>query len=58
MAPATPSATRTARAGVRLWVNGEEVNGGTSCSPATGYLALEAEGALMEYRNMRLRELP
>jgi hypothetical protein len=43
---------------VRLWVNGEEVNGGTRCSPATGYLALEAEGALMEYRNMRIRELP
>ncbi|RKY18117.1 MAG: DUF1080 domain-containing protein [Planctomycetota bacterium] len=43
---------------VRLWVNGEEVNGGTDCSPSTGYLALEAEGALMEYRNLRLRELP
>jgi hypothetical protein len=43
---------------VRLWVNGIEVNGGTRCSPATGYLALEAEGALMEYRNVRLRELP
>jgi len=43
---------------VRLWVNGLEVNGGADCSPATGYLALEAEGALVEYRNMRLRELP
>ena len=43
---------------VRLWVNGEEVNGGRECSPATGYLALEAEGALVEFRNLRLRELP
>jgi hypothetical protein len=43
---------------VRLWVNGEEVNGGTQCTPATGYLALEAEGARVEFRDMRLRELP
>lgn len=43
---------------VRLWVNGEEVNGGTACSPAEGYLALEAEGAPVEFRNLRLRELP
>ena len=43
---------------VRLWVNGEEVNGGTKCSPSTGYLALEAEGALVEFRNVRIRELP
>lgn len=43
---------------VRLWVNGEEVNGGTQCQPATGYVALEAEGAQVEFRNLRLRELP
>ena len=43
---------------MRLWVNGEEVNGGTRCAPAAGYLALEAEGSLVEYRNLRLRELP
>lgn len=43
---------------VRLWVNGQEVNGGNQCSPATGYLALEAEGSLVEYRNLRVRELP
>ena len=43
---------------VRLWVNGEEVNGGRDCSPATGYLALESEGAPVQFRNMRLRELP
>ncbi|HEX6883900.1 MAG TPA: DUF1080 domain-containing protein [Planctomycetota bacterium] len=49
---------RAVNAEVRLWVNGEEVNGGTRCQPATGYLALEAEGARVEYRNLRLRELP
>ncbi|QDU66356.1 3-keto-disaccharide hydrolase [Engelhardtia mirabilis] len=43
---------------VRLWVGGEEVNGGSQCSPSEGYLALEAEGARVEYRNLRLRELP
>jgi len=43
---------------VRLWVNGEEVNGGNECSPATGYLALEAEGAKVEFRNLRIRPLP
>jgi hypothetical protein len=43
---------------VRLWVNGSEVSGGSACSPATGHLALEAEGALVEFRNLRLRRLP
>jgi len=43
---------------VRLWVNGVEVTGGRGCVPATGYLALEAEGAPVEFRNLRLRELP
>lgn len=43
---------------VRLWVNGEEVSGGTGCEPATGYLALESEGSPIEFRNLRLRELP
>src|SRR5262245_13563740 len=43
---------------VRLWVNGEEVSGGTDCRPATGYLCLESEGAPVEFRELRLRELP
>ncbi len=43
---------------VRLWVNGEEVNGGKDCQPGEGYLALEAEGAPVEFRNLRIRELP
>jgi hypothetical protein len=43
---------------VRLWVNGEEVSGGRDCEPAQGYLCLESEGAPVEFRNLRLRELP
>ena len=43
---------------VRLWVNGEEVSGGTGCWPATGHLCLESEGSPIEFRNIRLRELP
>lgn len=43
---------------VRLWVNGEEVSGGTECDPAEGYLCLESEGAPIEFRNLRIRELP
>ncbi len=43
---------------VRLWVNGEEVSGGTKCDPATGYLCLESEGSPVEFRNLRIRELP
>jgi hypothetical protein len=43
---------------VRLWVNGEEVSGGTNCKPASGYLCLESEGAPIDFRNLRLRLLP
>ena len=43
---------------IRLWVNGEEVSGGNSAEPRTGYLCLESEGAPVEFRNIRLRELP
>jgi len=43
---------------VRLWVNGEEVSGGTDCEPRTGYLCLESEGAPVEFKNLRIRELP
>lgn len=43
---------------VRLWVNGEEVAGGTACEPRTGYLCLESEGSPVEFRRLRLREIP
>ena len=43
---------------VRLWVNGAEVSGGTDCQPSTGYICLESEGSPVEFRNLRIRELP
>ena len=43
---------------VRLWVNGEEVSGGTDCNPAFGYICLESEGSPVEFRSLRIRELP
>ncbi len=43
---------------VRLWVNGGEVSGGTGCEPRAGYLCLESEGAPVDFRNLRIRELP
>lgn len=43
---------------VRLWVNGEEVSGGTDIEPRKGPLALESEGAPVEFRNLRIRPLP
>lgn len=43
---------------IRLWVNGEEVSGGTGCQPASGYLCLESEGSPIEFRQIRIRELP
>jgi hypothetical protein len=43
---------------VRLWVNGEETSGGRDCEPRTGYLCLESEGSPVEFRDIRIRELP
>ena len=43
---------------VRLWVNGTEVSGGSGCDPSSGYLCLESEGSPIEFRQIRIRELP
>jgi hypothetical protein len=43
---------------VRLWVNGEEVSGGTGCDPASGFICLESEGSPIQFRKLRVRELP
>ena len=43
---------------IRLWVNGEEVSGGNGCDPRSGYLCLESEGSPIEFRHLRIRELP
>jgi hypothetical protein len=43
---------------IRLWVNGEEVSGGNGAEPRMGYLCLESEGSPIEFKNIRIRELP
>ncbi|MBI3880100.1 MAG: DUF1080 domain-containing protein [Verrucomicrobia bacterium] len=43
---------------LRLHVNGHEVSGGDECNYRKGYLALESEGAAVEFRNLRIKELP
>lgn len=40
---------------VRLWVNGEEVSGGSDAEPRSGYLCLESEGSPIEFRNLRIK---
>ena len=43
---------------LRLHVNGREVSGGEHCNYRKGYLALESEGGPVEFRNLRIKELP
>ncbi len=43
---------------IRLWVNGEEVSGGNNAEPRMGYLCLESEGSPIDFKNIRIRELP
>jgi len=43
---------------IQLSVNGKEVSGGKDCNYRKGYLALESEGAPVEFRNLRIKELP
>jgi len=49
---------RAINAEVRLWVNGEEVSGGSDAIPSEGYICLESEGSPVEFKNIRVRELP
>lgn len=43
---------------VTLAVNGKEVAGGHSSNPRKGYICLESEGGEVQYRNLKIRELP
>lgn len=49
---------RAVKGEVRLWVNGEMVSGGEGCDPATGFLCLESEGSPIQFKGLRIRELP
>ena len=43
---------------IRLHVNGKEVSGGEQCDWRKGYIGLESEGSPVEFRNIRIKELP
>lgn len=43
---------------ITLAVNGEVVTRGEDCVPRKGYICLESEGGVVDYRNLRIRELP
>ena len=43
---------------LRLSVNGREVSGGSNCNWRKGYIGLESEGSPVEFRNIRIMELP
>lgn len=43
---------------LRLAVNGKEVSGGENATWRKGYIALESEGGAVDWRNVRVKELP
>jgi len=43
---------------IRLQVNGKAVSGGEECNYRKGYLGLESEGGPIDFRNIRIKELP
>lgn len=43
---------------IALEVNGEPVTAGSGCSPSKGYLCLESEGTEVDFRRLRIWELP
>lgn len=43
---------------VSLAVNGKVVTRGSNASPKKGYICLESEGGVVNYRNIRIAELP
>ncbi|HTL54722.1 MAG TPA: DUF1080 domain-containing protein [Candidatus Limnocylindrales bacterium] len=43
---------------IRLHVNSKEVSGGEECNYRKGYVGLESEGAPIDFRNVRIKELP
>ncbi|MCH2132883.1 MAG: DUF1080 domain-containing protein [Phycisphaerales bacterium] len=43
---------------ITLAVNGKVVSGGHDCNPRRGYICLEAEGSPIDFRNLKIKELP
>ena len=42
---------------IHVWVNGDLVNAGFNCTAQSGQLAVQAEGAEVEFRKITLRKL-
>lgn len=42
---------------IKVWVNGDLVNHGTGCTATKGQLALQAEGAEVEFRKLELTQI-
>ena len=42
---------------ITIWVNGDLVNAGTGCTASAGQIALQAEGAVCEFRRVELTHL-
>ena len=42
---------------IDVWVNGDHVNSGTDCTADHGRIALQAEGAAVEFRRLELTHL-
>jgi hypothetical protein len=43
---------------LHLAVNGKDVSGGEDCIWRKGYLGLESEGGIVDWRNIKIKELP
>ncbi|PHR95836.1 MAG: hypothetical protein COA78_29490 [Blastopirellula sp.] len=43
---------------ISLAVNGKIVTQGQECNPRKGYISLESEGSPVDFRNIRIKELP
>ena len=43
---------------ISLAVNGKVVTQGTEANPSKGYICIESEGGVVNYRNMKIKELP
>jgi hypothetical protein len=42
---------------IKVWVNGDFVNHGTNCTASSGQIALQAEGAEVEFRKVELKSI-
>jgi len=53
-----PKLARRGHGHISLAVNGKVVSGGYDCNPRKGFICLESEGTPIDFRNLRINELP